>query len=106
MSNPNPPAPQHNAGWTVTGQSGGGSDDGRVSWVATGHQTLTLAGFAALFSQISTYFAGRSSLVSVGISHVASTGGYFSVLNADLAAQQAAVNAILATAANVTGPAA
>ena len=99
------PSPVHNPGWTVTGQPGGGSEDGRVSWNSTGHQILSLAGWSAVLSQVSTYVGARTSLGGTAACHVTASGGYYNVLNVDLAAQQAAVAAILGNSANVTGSA-
>lgn len=98
-------SPIHNPGWTVSSQAGGGSEDGRVSWNSTGHQILSLAGWSAVLSQISTYVGARSAVAGSAICHVSASGGYYNTLNADLAGQQAAVAAILANPANVSGSA-
>ena len=98
-----PVAPAHTPGWTVQAQLGGGADDGRVIWQATAHQTLTVAGYAALMVAAYNYFNARTSITASAVFHITASGGYFTVLNTDLAAQSAAVQAQLLSAANVQG---
>lgn len=109
-----PIAPQTvvSTGWRVSVAISGGSPAngvqavGDVIFVNTGHSYLTPAGMAAVLSHISTYVGAlgpnltKHHTVEVGISH-----GKYSAQNGDLATEQAAIFAILATAANVTGPA-
>lgn len=89
-------------GFQVSSGVGGAGDYGLVSWQPTGHAVLTAAGLDALLSQAATYTNGLS-LRNVEQISVHGPAGSYSCQNADLVAQQAAVVAILATAANVSG---
>lgn len=95
---------QNNAatGFVVTSVPGGGSDDGKVAWTSQGRNQLSQAGFAAIFSQISTYVAARSTIRSSMQVQVNANAGFYNCLNGDLAAQHAAIVAIFANGANVS----
>lgn len=99
-------------GFRVDASIGGGSSKtgetmlGAITFYRTGHGRISSAGITAILSQISTYLG---TLGPVLFEHEACKlgvfGGQYSCQNTDLVAQQAAIFTILATAANVLGPA-
>lgn len=92
-------------GFVVNCSAGGASDYGQVSWAPTGHALLTPAGLSALASQCGSYHGALSGLTNAEQISIHGAAGSYAVKNADLAAQQAAIVAVLATTANVTGKA-
>ena len=92
---------------TVQASAGGSADDGVVSWRLQGHWYLNQAGYAAIFSQITTYFANRATNpantsgypnnTSVTQTEVTNTSGAYSVANGDLQTQATAIFDILTT---------
>ena len=79
---------------------------GTITFYRTGHGRLSTAGLQAILSHISTYFGTLGPILleyeacSLGV-----FGGQYSCQNTDLATEQGSIFTILATAANVIGPA-
>lgn len=91
-------------GWVVETVQGGGNDAGRVEWHQTsGHAYVNQAGQAALFTQISAYVAGRSSVPAGVAQFWSGQAGWYHCLNGDLASQAASIAVILGTASYLTG---
>jgi hypothetical protein len=106
-----PPKVVASTGWRVDANIAGGLPANSVAEVGdivffSPHSKLTPAGIAAILSQMSTYLGG---LGPVLLEHTTAECGLslgkYSVQNIDLAAQQTIIFNLLATAANVTGPA-
>lgn len=90
-------------GFTVVASTGGSGDYGTISWHPTGHATLTPAGLAALAGVCVSYHGALAKLSSTEQIRFTGPAGNMSVANADLAAQQTAIAAVLANGSNVGG---
>lgn len=89
-------------------KTGGGTDDGVVSWHLEGHWSLNQAGYAAILTQISSYLAGRVSGAFTGNAtnapfQINDSLGMYSCANSALAAQSASISAIVSNTGFLNG---